>query len=238
MKKLLLLFFTMWSAHLMLAQETTWGINITPNISHRIAPAQDITQQAATIQNGEAAIHAFDFGIDLRTRLSDRFTIGTGLLYSQKGFSNLHVAAAYNRPFLSRAYIADFMQDYLDIPFFITYTLAQADKLQWYVLAGVNNSLLLREKNDVAVRSAELSIHEVPDNIRDLLQQPYLGASRSHSIGTVAGFGVRAKVDERTFVGLEAVSKLMLTPLNDYTSGTLRHQYSLGLNFRFIRALR
>ena len=238
MKKLLLLFSLILSAHLVLAQKTTWGINITPNISHRIAPVQGIAQQATSVQSGEAAMHTFDFGVDLRTHLSNRFTVGTGLFYSQKGFSNLHVAAAYDQPLLSRTYIIDFMQDYLDIPFFITYTLAQTDKLQWYALAGVNNSLLLREKNDVAVRSAELSIHEVPDNIRDLLQQPYLGASRSHSIGTVAGFGVRAKVDERTFVGLEAVGKFMLTPLNDYSSGTQRQQYSLGLNFRFIRTLR
>ena len=238
MKNLLLFFCFVLATHLTLAQETTWSINITPNISYRLPQGPGLTPLAASIQNGEEAMHAFDFGVDLRTQLSDRFAIGTGLYYSQKGFSNLHVAAAYDQPTLSRAYIIDFTQDYLDIPFFLTYTLAQNDKFRWYALAGLNNSLLLNEKNDVAVRSAELSSDEIPQEIRQLLQQPYLGAARLHSFGVLGGFGVQAKVDAKTFIGLEAISKVMLTPLNDYTSGSQRHQYSVGLNFRFVRTLR
>lgn len=237
MKKTLLFVCSMLSIHLLLAQETTWSINIAPTLSHRIAPLQGITRQAAAAQYGEVAMHAFDVGVDLRTSINDRFAIGTGLFYSQKGFSNVHVAAAYREPF-SRAYIIDFVQDYLDIPFFTTYTFHQGSKFRWYVLAGINNSLLLREKNNVAVRSAELATYEVPHKVREVLQQPYLGAPRRHSIGTATGLGVRATVDERTFIGLEAISKFVLTPLNDEHSGTERHQYSLGLNFRFIRTLR
>ena len=237
MKKTLLFIGLLLLTHLLLAQKTTWSINIAPTISHRLAPIGDIAQQAASAQSGEVAMHTFDVGVDLRTDISNRFAIGTGLFYSQKGFSNVHVAAAYRMP-LSRAYIIDFMQDYLDIPFFATYTVHRGSKFHWYALAGINNSLLLRERNNVAVRSAELATHEVPDQVREVLQQPYLGASRRHSVGTVAGLGVRATVDERTSIGLEAVSKLMLTPLKDQYSDTQRHQYSFGLNFRFIRTLR
>lgn len=222
---------------LALAQETTWSVNVTPTISYRIpqVPADPLTE---TIQSGEEAMHSFDFGVDIRTSISGRWMIGTGLFYSKKGFSNLHVAAAYNQPTLSRAYVVDFMQDYLDIPFFVTYTIKENDKFQWYTIGGITNSLLLREKNDVAIRSAELSFGEVPDAIQELLQQPYLRASRAHSFGALGGVGVRARVDDKTFIGLEALGKVMLTPLLDNTSGSQRHQYAMGLNFRFVRSLR
>lgn len=183
-------------------------------------------------------MHSFDFGIDIRTRINSRFKIGTGLFYSQKGFSNVHVASAYQQPTLSRAYVIDFMQDYLDIPFFITYSLAQNNQFEWYTLAGVNNSLLLRERNKVAVRSAEQSGREVPEAVQAQLQPPYLQASRAHGLGMLGGIGVRASVDDKTSIGLEALSKFMFTPLNDLTSDSQRRSYTLGLNFRFVRALR
>ena len=238
MKNFLLCFCLLLLSHWVIAQETTWSINVAPTISYRLPQVQGVDPLTETIQNGEEAMHSFDFGVDLRTSLSPRWAIGTGLFYSQKGFSNLHVASAYSQPTLSRAYIIDFVQDYLDIPVFVTHTFRQSDKFQWYTLAGMTNSLLLREKNDVAVRSAELTFSEVPAAIRELLQQPYLRTSRSHSLGVLGGLGVRARVDDKTFIGLEVLGKVMLTPLKDTTSGSQRHQYSTGLNFRFIRALR
>ena len=238
MKHFLLLGSLMLTTHFVLAQTTTWSINVAPTISYRLPQGPLPDPLAETIQNGEEAMHSFDFGVDFRTSLSSRWMIGTGVFYSQKGFSNLHVAAAYDQPTLSRAYVVDFMQDYLDIPFLVTYTFRQHDTFQWYTLAGVTNSLLLREKNDVAVRSAELSIGEVPDPVRAQLEQPYLKATRAHSFGVQGGLGVQARVDNRTFIGLEALSKVMLTPLEETTTGSQRHQYALGLNFRFVRSLR
>ena len=238
MKHFLLLGGLLLTTHLALAQETTWSINVTPTISYRLPQVRSVDPLTETIQLGEEAMHSFDFGVDLRTSLSDRWMIGAGLFYSQKGFSNLHVAAAYDQPTLSRAYVIDFMQDYLDIPFLATYSFRQNDTFRWYTLGGITNSLLLREKNDVAVRSAELSVSEVPGAVREQLQQPYLRAARSYSFGVQGGLGVQARVDGRTFIGLEALSKVMLTPLEDVTSGSQRHQYALGLNFRFVRSLR
>lgn len=238
MRKLLLLLGPLFVASLSLAQTTTWSINISPNISYRIAPVPAATPRAGAVQSGERAMHTFDFGLDIRTELDGRFTVGSGLFYSQKGFSNVYVAAPYDRPTLDDAYRIDFMQDYLDIPVFMTYTLAQHDKFRWYALAGINNSLLLREKNDVAVRGAEASLRETPSATRALLSEPYLKATRGYSLGAMGGFGVRAQMDAKTFIGLETVSKLMFTPLQDQASDSQRRQYSLGLNFRFIRTLR
>lgn len=238
MKNFLLFFLLISTSSLSRAQTTTWGVNISPNISYRVAPVPAASPLAESVQSGERAMHTFDFGLDIRTQWGKRFTIGSGLFYSQKGFANRYVAAAYHQPTLGRSYIIDFVQDYLDIPIFLTYTLVQSDRFRGYALAGVNNSLLLHEKNDVAVRSAELTVDKVSTEVNELLRQPYLGASRLHSLGVLGGIGVRAPVDAKTFVGLEAVGKLMLTPLDDYTSASQRRQYSIGLNFRFVRTIR
>ena len=233
MKHFLPLIGLLLTAPLALAQQTTWSVNVTPTISYRIAK---LSLADESVRNGEQPNHSFDFGLQMRTRLSKRIYLGTGLQYARRGFSNLHVAAPYQRP-LSRGYMVDFVQDFLDIPFFLTYTIAQNDQFQWYTLGGVNNGLLLRERNDVSVRTYEQTAREVPAEVQEILEEPYLGASRSHNLGVIAALGVRARVDAKTFVGLEATSKLILTPLLDYASGTQRCSYTLGLNFRFVRTL-
>lgn len=233
MKHFLIITGLLLAAQLAMAQQTTWSVNVTPTISYRIAKLSPID---ASVRNGERPGHSFDFGVQLRTQLSERIALGTGLLYARRGFSNLQVAAPYQRP-LSRSYLIDFVQDYLDIPLFLTYNLAQNDQFQWYALGGINNGVLLRERNNVVLRSAEQTVREVPAEVQELLEKPYLGAARQHSMGILAGFGVRARVDAKTFIGLEAISKVMLTPLQDYASGTQRRSYTLGLNFRFVRTL-
>lgn len=238
MKHFLLAFIWVVTIPATFAQTTTWSINVMPTFSYRLSAINPISPLAETIQNGEAPMHSFDFGVDIRTRFRSRFMIGAGLFYSQKGFSNVHVASAYQQPTLSRAYLLDFMQDYLDIPLFITYTIAQNEKFEWYVLGGVNNSLLLRERNKVAVRSAELSAGEIPEEVSEQLHRPYLRASSAYSVGMLSGVGVRAKVDDRTSIGLEGLSKYVFTPLEDLTSDSQRRPYALGLNFRFIRTIR
>ncbi|MGB3776859.1 MAG: outer membrane beta-barrel protein [Tunicatimonas sp.] len=233
MKHFLPLFGLLLAAQLTLAQQTTWSVNVTPTISYRIAKLSPADE---SVRNGERPSHLFDFGLQLRTRLGERIYLGTGLLYAQRGFSNRYVTAPYQRS-LSRRYMIDFIQDYLDIPFFLTYNIVQNDQFQWYALGGINNGLLLRERNEVSERSYEQTVQEVPADVLELLEDPYLGASRQHNLGAIAGFGVRARVDAKTFVGLEAISKVMLTPLQDYASGTQRRPYTMGLNFRFVRTL-
>ncbi len=233
MKHFLLLAGLLLVSQLTIAQQTTWSVNVTPTISYRVATLSPADE---SVRNGERPVHSFDFGLQLRTQLSERIYLGTGILYAQRGFSNLQVAAPYQQP-LSRSYMVEFVQDYLDIPFFLTYNLVQNDQFQWYTLGGINNGLLLHERNKVSVRSYEQTVREVPTEVQQLLEEPYLGASRLHSLGLLAGFGVRARVDAKTFVGLKALTKVMLTPLEDYASGTQRRPYTLGLNFRFVRIL-
>lgn len=233
MKKLILFSFFFSLVTFSWAQDVHWGLNIAPGISYRFAQAQQLTDHAQSIQNGEKPMHVFDFGIDLRKNITNRLSIGTGIFYSQKGFSNTHVAAVYQDPTLSRRYILDFVQDYLEIPFFLSYNVYQNDQIQLYPLLGVNNSLLLNEKNNVSSSGGEVS-----EETMERLSEPYLSRSKLHNIGVLGGIGVMGTVDPKTAIGLEAMGKVMLTPLSDNFSSTNRHLYSLNLNFKFIRKIR
>ncbi len=215
-----------------LAQKTTWSINIAPSISYRLPQTRTLPANVESVRNGEQPMHTFDFGIDFRTAINDHWYVGTALLYSQKGFSNTHVDVPYPNVRLSRTYLIDFIQNYLEIPFFITRTVYQSDKFKLYPLVGITNSLLIDEKNRVAARSGEIS-EEVEQN----LSEPYLRMRQVHNLGILGGFGIQANVDPKTYIGLEAQSKVMLSPVSDLSSQSIRNLYSLGLNFRFIRTL-
>lgn len=215
------------------AQELRWGLNIAPGISYRFPQTSSLSDEAASIQGGEEPMYVFDFGLDLRQAISPRISFGTGVFYSQRGFSNTHVAAIYDDPGLSRRYLVDFVQDYLEIPFFLTYNVAQQDKFSFYILGGVTNSLLLNSKNTVSATSGEMS-----EETMDRLARPYLENKVIHNFGMLTGFGVQTKVDDKTDLGLEILGKVMTTPLLDRVSDSRRHLYSGNINFRFTRKIR
>lgn len=232
MKKLILLFLCL-SPSLVCAQKVLWSLNVAPGISYRIGQTQNISEYAESAQIGEEPMYVFDFGIDLRTKINDRLSLGTGIYYSQKGFSNTHVAAVYDDPLLSRRYLLDFVQDYLDIPFYLSYTLIKNEKIEFYPLLGVNNSLLLSEKNSVTASSGEIS-----EESMHTLSQPYLKSTQLHNLGMISGIGVLGIVDAKTAIGLEAINKVMFSPLADTFTDSRRYLYSFNLNFKFVRKIR
>lgn len=232
MKKLILLFLY-FSPSLLCAQNVLWSLNIAPGISYRIGQTQNISEHTESTQIGEEAMYVFDFGIDLRTKISDRLSLGTGIYYSQKGFSNTHVAAVYRDPQLSRRYLLDFVQDYLDIPFYLSYSLIKNEKIEFYPLLGVNNSLLLSEKNSVTASSGEIS-----EESMHTLSQPYLKSTQLHNLGMISGIGILGIVDAKTAIGLEAINKVMFSPLADTFTDSRRYLYSFNLNFKFVRKIR
>ncbi len=227
---LILLFFISISLQ---AQQVEWGVNISPTISFRTPQQHNLSDQAVSIQAGEKPMHTFDFGIDLRAKINERLRVGTAVLYSQKGFSNIHVAAIFDDYRINRTYLIDYVQDYLEIPFFLTYSVVKKKKTEVYPMVGVSNSLLLHDKNNVAVRGGEVS-----EEVKEKIKTPYLKSTQLHNIGLLLGWGAMTKVDDKTYVGLEAQGKWMITPLLDQASLTNRHLYSFGLNFRFIRTMR
>jgi len=215
------------------AQQLRWGLNIAPGISYRIPQSSAVSPEVAAIQSGEEPMYVFDFGLDLRKSINPRINFGTGVFYSQRGFSNTRVAAIYDDPGLSRRYLLDFVQDYLEIPFFLTYDVAQQDKFAFYALAGVTNSLLIHSKNVVSATSGE----EVNEATVQRLSDPYLENKVIHNFGTLTGFGVLTEVDDKTNLGLELLGKIMTSPLQDQVSNSRRYLYSLNVNFRFVRKI-
>lgn len=233
MKKTLLLTVFFISTIPSVAQGLEWGLNIAPGISYRFAPREAPNIRAASIQGGEEAMYVFDFGMDVRKQIAPRLSLGTGVFYSQKGFSNTNTAAVYDDPGLSRRYLIDFVQDYLDIPFFLTYDLIQNDRFTFYTQGGIVNSLLLKSKNSVSATSGEVSEETI---LR--LRQPYLENQLLHNLGMQTGLGIKTDVDAKTALGLEAMGKLMASPLTDEVNNTRRRLCAFNVNFRFIRKIR
>jgi len=209
------------------------GVNIAPTISHRSSQeVSDISPRAESIRISERPIHSFDFGIDIRKKIADRLKIGSGLIYSQKGFANTNLPDTYGNPDLSMMFSIDYVQDYLEIPFFATYDYFQDKKTNAYAMLGINNSMLLRAKNNLIIRSGEVSDEEY-----QTLTEPYLKNTRIHNVGLLAGTGLLVNVNEKTAIGLEAQMKFMFTPLEETFFGSQRHLFSAGLNFRFVKKL-
>ena len=122
MKQLLLLFLLMGIVGSAVAQETTWSVNIAPSVSYRLPQSRSPKNRSS----------------------------GTALLHSQTRFSNNYVDIAYPDIRVPQPYIIDFIQNYLEIPFFVTRKILENDKFQLYPMVGITNSLLLSEKNRVA----------------------------------------------------------------------------------------
>jgi len=234
MVKVLLLVFGLYFSVVLpaAAQGLEWGLNIAPGVSYRTAPQQSADPLATSIQIGEEAIYVFDFGIDVRKVIAPRIRFGTAILYSQKGFSNTHLAAVYQDPALSRRYLLDFVQDYLEIPFFVTYDLKQSERMSIYALGGVVNSLLLRSNNLISATSGEIS-----EETMRRLKKPYLRNQALHNVGAMAGMGVRTDADAKTMLAVELVGKQMFSPLLDQVSSSQRRLSSFNLNFRIIRKM-
>ncbi len=215
------------------AQKIEIGVNVAPTISFRFSqPSDHISARAESIRISERPVHTFDFGIDVRSKITNRLKIGAALIYSQKGFANTNLPATYDIPDLSKMHSIDYVQDYLEIPFFATYDYFKDKKISAYGLLGINNSLLFNAKNNVIIKSGNIS-----DEDYQTLAAPYLQSSKIHNIGMMAGTGVLVNVNDKTAIGLEAQTKFMFTPLEETFFATHRHLFSMGLNFRFVRKL-
>lgn len=233
MKKLVLFVFISSFHPWLWAQEFNWGLNVAPGISYRIGQINGVSDYAQSVQIGEEPMYVFDFGIDMRKNITEKLSLGTGIYYSQKGFSNTHVAAAYNDPLLSRRYLLDFVQNYLEVPFYLTYSVYQNEQLEFYPMLGINNSMLLSEKNSISTTSGEIS-----EETMKTLSEPYLSSTKLHNLGLLGGIGIMGTVDSKSAIGLEAIGKLMFTPLEDKFTVTNRYLYSLNFNFKFVRKIR
>ena len=231
MRSLLPVCFLALSAQL-IGQEYEMGINVGPSISYRTS-VESTDPIAVSIQNGEEGIYTFDFGLDLRRSLSDKFTVGIGLWYSQKGMSNTNVGITYDDLSLFNKVVQiDFIQNYIELPFLVYYKINRTNAFNLYTFLGYNNSILFSQKNNIILRSGEMNKGEF-----ERLNEPYLENLTRYNPGFIVGFGWQKPIDENYSFGLEPAFKMLLSPLREERFMTNRKLYSLVLNFRFIRKL-
>lgn len=215
------------------AQKIEIGVNIAPTISYRFSQSSsEISPRAESIRISERPIHTFDFGIDIRNKITDRIKMGSAFIYSQKGFANTNLPVTYDNSELNKRNSIDYVQDYIEIPFFATYDYFQDKKINAFVIMGINNSILLNAKNNLIIKAGEVS-----DEDYQTLTTPYLESPKIHNIGLMAGTGLLVHVNAKTAIGLEAQTKFMFTPLEETFFATQRRLFSAGLNFRFVKKL-
>ncbi len=215
------------------AQYIEIGINVIPSVSYRFPgdnPGNN--PRVATIQLAERPIHSFDFGIDIKKEINTRFKIGSGVFYSQKGFGNTNLPGTFDNQNLNPANSIDFVQDYLEVPFFINYKVVDHKKFETYPIFGMINAVILNSNINVAIKSGEIS----EEDLR-MLKKPYLLNNRIYNWGFLLGWGLSLKADEKTAVGIELQSKALLTPLHDTFFAANRYLNSVGVGFRFVRKL-
>ena len=213
------------------SQVFEFGLHVTPSLSYRISSNSQNNPNAQSIEIGEKGIYTFDFGVDLKRSLGTRWKIGTGLLYSQKGFANNNVGAIYQLDFPEISHI-DYVQDYLEVPLFLNYLINPGEKLEYYASLGITNAFLLNDKNNVIFRSQLIA-----DKDYTKLQEPYLNSNGIYHFGIRWGMGTQFSIDEKYSFGLEPIFKLSFTELEESRFETSRKLISLGLDFRFIKRI-
>jgi len=217
----------------LISQTLEFGLNTGPTISYRTYDDRGATAiEPLAIISGEKQMYTFDFGLDMRYRLHPRWKIGTGVWYSQKGFSNVNVRIAYQDLVLDEVAHIDFIQNYLDLPLTINYKLNQSDRFDIYGVAGLVASFLLSEKNNVILKNGEISSAG-----KESLEKPYLSNTTNINLGWILGIGIQKAIDEKYVIGFEPSFRRMESALVESQYNTERKLYSFTLNFRFVRII-
>jgi len=215
------------------AQLVEVGLNVAPTISYRTADTRGLDDPfVSTTRVGEEPIYTFDFGFDFIYKLKERWMVGFGLRYSQKGLANRNVMATYNDFTLDEISHIDFVQDYIELPMFARRQVKDLGKFNFYGMLGLNHSFLITQKNNIILKPGAILESEINE-----LQAPYLKNSSDYNFGLIGGVGFSVEIDERYNFALEPIAKYMISRLREKKFGTTRNLYSLGLNFKFVRKL-
>jgi len=227
-----LVVFFLSTPHLF-SQSLEFGLNTGPTISYRTYNDRGATDlEPLAIISGEKQMYTFDFGLDMRYLFHTRWKVGTGVWYSQKGFSNVNVRIAYQDLILDEVAHIDFVQNYLDVPLTLYYKLNRSDRFDVYGMAGLVTSFLLNEKNDVILKNGEIS-----SSNKESLHKPYLTNTSKVNLGWILGIGIQKPIDDKYIIGVEPSFKRMESPLIETQYETQRKLYSFTLNFRFVRII-
>jgi hypothetical protein len=159
-------------------------------------------------------------GLNFAVKFNKRFSLETGLLFSDKGektkrLSDLHAIKPDSTMPTAVSFIYRYI--YLDIPFKVNYyILTKRTKL--YVMAGISPNILLTQQT--------ASVIEFNDGRKE--------TNRSHESGyllvdltVIAGLGFSYDLSDKLSFRLEPTYRRSITPIND--GGIRSYLYSIGL---------
>jgi hypothetical protein len=134
------------------------GIVVAPDYSYRYLNYSSSQRWVAEMRDDdEVGNFGFTVGMQAHYRLRDRLKFETGLLYTNKGLQTKYEDLAWtsiNIDFPTRSKTI-YRFKYLQLPVGISYTLCAAEKLRWFVKAGLSVDFFLAKKTKVVTDYAD-----------------------------------------------------------------------------------
>jgi hypothetical protein len=216
MKSKLLILFTFACAVEGLAQKkgTEFQVIINPTFSTRYFSGYSDTF-GNTVNEVEKGIISYDAGVLVVPFKTGRFSFGTGVILSRKGFSRLDYTTDNMEQETWRLSRITECLYYLELPLRATYNLSA--KAKNYFVLGLSNDVLLSSKT-----SDEIIL--VPEK-------------RRYNVGVNIGLGHNFKINDSIVLGLEPNLKFQTMHFLPTDLRAKRYLYTIGLalNTKFAR---
>lgn len=184
---------------------------VNPTFSTRYLDADKSFKDA--FDESEKGMISYDVGALIYPIAKKRFALGTGLIYSRKGY----IWAKYTgRDLNGNTFPVKITEtiNFLEIPIRVTYHLGDDSKA--YLVGGLTNDIFLSSKVKVT----------------DGSYQPNEPEKRKYNLGVNIGFGYDFKVSESLTIGVEPNIKLQSMPYLATVTLTeaKRYLYTIGLS--------
>lgn len=199
--KLVLLFFCFLSAKLEAQTQHEFRLYWAPTLSYRSVEKGSFPHQKAM---------RYDIGVNYLYSINDKLKIGSGLVFSRKGFDIDEVSVGMY-DITSNSY--KYYRDFVEIPLFAELKLKANDKYSLSFDMGLVNQLYIHE-------STEGNIYGNIDNsYSDLIDAKY----KTYNLAPYLGFSYHRVFNEKL--------SLIIAPFFEYGLFSLNniHDYSLGL---------
>jgi len=203
-------------AFALIFSRTTYGqvikelqIIINPTYSTRLL---DTKKEAREVWNKEEkGMISYDAGILICPFTKNRISIGTGLIYSRKGYVwSDRTGQDINTGDPVHIKITETV-NYLEIPIKLTYYLS--DKSKTYLISGISNDIFLSSKVKVTNDPTTPTQYDI----------------RRYNLGINIGLGHNFKISESMKVGVEPNIKFQTMNYIDKDTPAKRYLYTIGL---------
>jgi len=202
------------------------GLTFSPDYCFRTLSSDESVNMIADQRNDEE-IPKFGYttGLNIAWKLSNRFTLETGVLYSNKGEKtkkytlNWYTPNGQNDPALGTKNSYTYSYIYLDIPVKVNfYFLTKKTKL--YLTAGISPNIFLSQKTTSVVEFANGEEKKTSSSSNSEFQKI--------NLTFIVGFGVSYDFSNKLYLKIEPTYRQSITSIID--APVKSFLYSAGLN--------